>query len=184
MNQDLRSAFFEKFIPEPNSGCWLWTGSMEGGGYGCLTYKQKKYTGHRLSWEIHTGQPPGRLCVCHKCDNRLCVNPEHLFLGTAQDNMRDAGSKGRLSFRTNKLSTSDVLDIFTSAKTGTSLAKKYGVSKGRVSLIRNGLAWVWLTSQQPGALGKRTMPPAVQKFPRLHKGAAWIHRPTSNALWL
>ena len=76
-------------------GCWLWQGSTDTDGYGRIAYKGKTHKAHRLSWQIHKGQIPDGMDVCHTCDNPPCVNPDHLWLGTDADNMRDRDQKKR-----------------------------------------------------------------------------------------
>lgn len=89
---DLREAIWERVFPEPMSGCWLWTGADTGQGYGRLN----KRAAHRISWEAHNGRPvPQGMWVLHKCDNPPCVNPDHLYVGTHADNMRDALARDR-----------------------------------------------------------------------------------------
>jgi len=76
--------------------CWLWLGSRLPTGYGKMSFRGKAYYAHRLAWEFSRGSAPGRLCVCHTCDNPQCVNPAHLFLGSPRDNLHDAKQKGRI----------------------------------------------------------------------------------------
>ena len=88
--------FAVKYIPEPNSGCWLWLGARDPRGYGRLsavTWGQS--LAHRVSYELHVGTVPAGLFVCHHCDIPPCVNPEHLFVGTQIDNMVDLARKGK-----------------------------------------------------------------------------------------
>jgi hypothetical protein len=89
---------FAKYVhPEPNSGCWLWVGNAIPHGYGIIRINKPRTQrlAHRVSWQVHRGDIPTGLCVLHRCDNRLCDNPDHLFLGTQRDNLQDMLRKGR-----------------------------------------------------------------------------------------
>jgi hypothetical protein len=85
----------EAYIPEPNTGCWLWLGHMHRGGYGQLTRNNRTLKAHRVAYEDAHGLIPDGALVCHHCDTPLCVNPEHLYVGTWQSNMDDRVKRGR-----------------------------------------------------------------------------------------
>lgn len=76
-------------------GCWLWSASLDDKGYGMFKLDGRMWKAPRVSWLIHNSDP-AKLDVCHSCDTPACVNPEHLFIGTASDNMLDCARKGRL----------------------------------------------------------------------------------------
>lgn len=82
-------------VEDAITGCWIWMRHKMKKGYGRLRVKGKKMVASRASWVAHNGDIPDGMHVCHRCDNPSCVNPSHLFLGTARDNVQDCISKGR-----------------------------------------------------------------------------------------
>jgi len=75
--------------------CWVWKASCDSNGYGIIAIQRRMRKAHRVSWMISFGDALENMCVCHRCDNPLCINPQHLFLGTLKDNAQDRESKGR-----------------------------------------------------------------------------------------
>jgi len=134
-------------VPNNPRLCWEWKSHCYVNGYGSYRNKMKKWRAHRYIYnEIH-GLPDG-LLVCHSCDNRKCVRPSHLFLGTSADNSRDMVSKSRScsgeSNPMSKLSASDVIEIRRLSEMGKSqkyLSEKYGVCDGHISRIINRKKW-------------------------------------------
>jgi len=150
--------FETRYIPDSASGCWIWQGSRNTSGYGCLTHRYKNYRAHRFSWIIYRGEIPSGMWVLHHCDNPLCVRPDHLFLGTAADNTADMVKKGRDRFRNSKgrkinvgakhpmakLTGAQVLTIRADSRILREIARDYGVSQSTVSVIKNRQHWAHL----------------------------------------
>jgi hypothetical protein len=92
--KELRQKLIDRMIIL-KSGCWEWQRALRNT-YGVMKYEGKNESAHRLSYRAFRGEIPDGLLVCHKCDNRKCINPKHLFIGTYSDNTRDCLEKGRL----------------------------------------------------------------------------------------
>jgi len=144
------------------SACWEWIGAIKENGYGNFNGSAGTNSAHRYSYEMFVGDVPPGMDVCHSCDNRACVNPDHLFIGTRKDNMQDARRKGRLSsgekhsiaIRTGtripgaKLSDNDVRLILRRVKSGhrsSQIAPDFNVTPGAVNAIKRGATWAHIT---------------------------------------
>jgi DNA-binding XRE family transcriptional regulator len=145
--------FIERFnskIKVVVDSCHTWQGShFKVTGYGAFWLKGQNRGAHRIAWEIVKGKIPRGLHLCHSCDNRGCVNPEHMFLGSHQDNVADMVAKARHAFgerQTNsKLTDAQVLEIRQVYARGgisqTELGKSYGVGHTTISYVVNKRAW-------------------------------------------
>ena len=147
--------FWQKVDRSTDDVCWEWTAARHTNGYGKIGSGGKfgkTLFAHRVSYEMHHGVIPAGMFVCHSCDNRLCVNPKHLWLGTAKENNRDMRRKGRdrgydkrgERNPSARLKRSDVDDIRRRATAGEHqgyIAFEYGVSRQLVSAIKNGRVW-------------------------------------------
>lgn len=148
--KSVESAFHEKYVIISESGCWIWVASTFRTGYGQFNPRNGRIvTAHRFSYELHNGPISEDLIVCHRCDVRACVNPEHLFLGTSADNSADMRAKGRHRTAPNygeknhaaKLTADQAREIFLSDAPNTALAKKYGVTRQAVQAIKHRKTW-------------------------------------------
>ncbi len=143
-------------VPESGEGCWSWTGSKNEAGYGRIRVNNVEYKANRLSYAVHFNRDPGNFHVLHKCDNPECTNPDHLFLGTHADNMRDASIKGRWAEKgrgisrnagaknsQSKITPEIVAEIrsLSGVITQREIAARYGLRQSTVSPIINGHRW-------------------------------------------
>ena|SRR6185295_3118431 len=148
-NPERLKARLDKWIMfEPNTGCWLWAGSLQFG-YGQVRLNKKSIRAHRVSYQLHKGEI-GEKLVCHTCDVRCCVNPDHLFLGTYEDNNRDKIAKGRTNYVIGDkcsyaiLKSEDVLKIRELHESGINqriLAKQFNVHFATINLVVNRKNW-------------------------------------------
>mgnify|MGYP000689840417 CR=1 FL=1 len=150
---------FDQQTIKADFGCWHWKGSMAHNGYGMIMIEGKHERAHRYAYERYRGKIPDGMLVLHKCDNSSCVNPDHLFLGTTQDNSDDKVAKGRQAKGealakaqgnyercgenngNSKLCPGDIVAIRGSEKSQRAIAKMYGVSQATIFHIKTKKTW-------------------------------------------
>ena len=153
---DTMSRLMAKTVRVPWSGCIIFTGSLDTSGYGLIGVggSGNIRKAHRVAYEDAFGPIPDGLQVLHRCDFRCCVNPDHMFLGTLQDNMTDRNRKGRQArpkgerHNLHKLTDDAVIEIVRMRKEGlalTQIANRFGVSKSTVYSVVNGVTWTHIT---------------------------------------
>lgn len=152
--QHLANRIMNGIVEIDKRGCWIW-GRSTSVEYAAMTIRGKTHRCHRLAWMLtYQKQIPKGMFICHKCDNRKCVNPKHLFLGTQFDNMQDMVAKGRdgkastsmpgESNPSAKLTAKNVVAIrkrLTTGESQQSIANNFGVSQGQISHIKLCLQW-------------------------------------------
>lgn len=152
MAKTLEQRFLEKVSPCPLTGCWWWTGGSFSNGYGMFWVNDlnRVTQAHRVAYSLRHGSIAAGAFVCHRCDNPPCVNPDHLFIGTAADNMRDKARKGRGNapkgerHGRRKLAASQAEEILRRCNSGerpAALAAEFGVSRHTVELIASRKNW-------------------------------------------
>lgn len=129
---------------EPDE-CWIWKGAK--GRYGHLLFNGKYVKAHRVAWLLFFGQIKPGLFVCHRCDNPLCCNPDHLFLGTPKENSDDALKKGRFPCQKGEINSaskwsdsviSEIKHRVSSGESQCQVRRDFGMSSGHISMIVNG----------------------------------------------
>lgn len=139
-----REWLFDSVDTVPEAGCWVWRGRPNGSGYGmvCIGKKGSYKPTHRVAYELYNGEIPAGLIVMHKCDTPLCVNPDHLVLGTKLDNNRDRNIKWRSA---GKLTPNQVLSIVSDMRAQAAVALDHRIDRSTVSNIKNGKHHAHLT---------------------------------------
>lgn len=145
--RDWTSAFWQS-VTKTDGGCWEWSKARSAAGYGvCRKARYGHGYAHRAAWHMTRGPIPDRMLVCHRCDNPPCVNPDHLFLGTDADNMRDKGAKGRQPrgsqmpwARLTEQDVSEIKGLFGTVS-NREIAGRYGVSVQAIDSIFYGKNW-------------------------------------------
>ncbi len=141
--------FWQKVDKTAPNGCWNWMAGCTSGGYGEFWFGKKIWSTHRLAWWLTYGYIPKNKMILHKCDNRRCVNPEHLYPGTNTDNMRDRLNRGKCprgeTHPNSKMTVKKVIELRQRYAAGNETVMElgliYGMSQSSVSNIINKVQW-------------------------------------------
>lgn len=147
LQRDLHARVYSSIevdLSDPD-GCWLWNRRVGTFGYGMVSFNGANVGAHRLMYQLRVGPIPEGMFVCHRCDNPPCCNPEHLFLGTTEDNTSDKMTKGREArgemVNTCKLTEADVLAIRADPRKYADICNDYGIGMSQVSRIKRRESW-------------------------------------------
>lgn len=144
--------FWSQVKKVEGEGCWEWIGSISSGGYGRIHFDGWLQQAQRVSWLITHGAPRKEDWILHRCDNRRCVRPDHLFLGDNQDNVDDCRQKQRHAFGKRngqaKLTKAQVIAIKADRRPQYLIASQYGINQSNVSRIKRGERRVNLQHEQ------------------------------------
>lgn len=128
--------------------CWFWKAAVNKCGYGLFgAARSGSQLAHRWAWELTRGPIPDGMSVCHTCDNRRCVNPQHLFIGTHAENMRDMAEKGRMPSRKGadspsaKVTEAQVIEIRNNGEPAHHIARRLGLTLQGIQAIRKRKTW-------------------------------------------
>jgi hypothetical protein len=143
MGADEKTRFEAKFVKAES--CWLWAAAVGGSGYGHFWFRGRPRPSSQVSHLLYVGEIPAGMCVLHRCDNRLCVRPSHLFLGTNKENVEDKMRKGRQprgeQSHAAKLTTEDVIAIRADQRSQRVIGAHYGISHTVVGQIKSRAIW-------------------------------------------
>ena len=137
MADKVAERFAAKYFIEPNSGCWLWTGSLVHDGYPQFYDGVTMVRAHRHSYKVNIGPIEDGLLVCHKCDTPSCVNPDHLFLGTQRENLADCRKKDRIYKKLNNSKVAEIKRLAALGATLKTIATKFGINPSMVHYIKH-----------------------------------------------
>lgn len=174
--EKVMNKFYKNTVKNPNNGCIEWISTIGIGGYGKFYENGKTKGAHRKSWELANGKEiPDGMNICHHCDNPKCVNPEHLFLGTQADNVRDMMEKGRYrhynsakekngmwknrkcaakgvdapAAKLDPVKVAEIVDLLLAGHSHASIAARYGVTRSAIGLINTGKNWIEVIQELP-----------------------------------
>lgn len=141
----IKKRFFSK-IKKTKKGCWLWTGACNNDGYGNFWVGSRSWGAHRWSYYYHNKKAEAKssVYICHTCDKPACVNPEHLFEGSSQANMFDAGIKNKLSVKLTRKKVLQIRKLHDEGIKQKVLAKKYGVADTMINFIVRRICWKYI----------------------------------------
>lgn len=156
MDNDIE--LFLKRVDKVCGPCWIWKTGKDKDGYGFFNLRKKTYKAHRWSYEKFIGPIHSGMCICHKCDNPSCVNPDHLFAGTTQENTADKVKKRRQAMGgahgMSKITEDIVVEIIEMNNTGsflqTDIAAKFGITNQQVNNILSGRSWKHISATRIG----------------------------------